>query len=246
MRQDNRPNDKIRNIKITQPYLEHVKNSVLIEAGRTKAICVASMTDMVPQFLRKADHGWLKVEYSMLPYSTFTRVVRESIRGKLSGRTHEIQRLIGRSLRAVIDLSTIPGKTILIDCDIIEADGSTRCTAINGSFIALCSLSSQLGDKLKLQIKKHLAAVSVGIVDGEYLVDLTYEEDSRAELDANFVITEAEEIVELQLTGEKRFIRLEEFYELFELAKNATKEIITMQKNIRNHVNIKRNFADFT
>src|SRR5947207_3313380 len=190
-RSDNRNPEQIRPINIIPDYIATAEGSALIEIGNTRVICTATIEEVVPQFLKGAGKGWVTAEYSMLPRSTLTRTPRESARGRISGRTHEIQRLIGRSLRGVTDLERLGERTIWIDCDVIQADGGTRTASITGAFVALGLALEKLveaGTLTAVPLKDFVAAVSVGIVDGEILLDLAYEEDSRADVDMNFVM----------------------------------------------------------
>ncbi len=205
MRSDGRQWDEIRPVVITRDYLRHPKGSVLIEMGDTKVICAASIEEGVPLFLKNTGRGWLTAEYAMLPASTHERSVRESSRGKVGGRTHEIQRLIGRSLRAVTDLTAFGERTIHIDCDVIQADGGTRTASITGSFVALVDAFRRLkgeGVVDRVPVTDFVSAVSVGIVDGRMLLDLRYEEDSSAEVDMNVVATRGGLFIEVQGTAE--------------------------------------------
>lgn len=207
MRVSGRRPDELREIKIVKDYLDHPDGSVLIEMGMTKVICTAAIEENAPPFLRNTGRGWLTAEYSMLPMSTHTRTPRESSRGRVGGRTHEIQRLIGRSLRAVTDLGAFGERTIYIDCDVIQADGGTRTASITGGFVALVGLFQKLKDKgivKKIPIHDYISAVSVGIVEGVVLLDLEYEEDSRACVDMNFVMTGSGLFVEVQGTAEEK------------------------------------------
>src|SRR5512138_248084 len=192
MRIDGRSPESLRPVRITRSYIKHAEGAVLIEFGDTKVICTASVEESVPPFLRGKGTGWVTAEYSMLPRATHTRSPREAAKGKLGGRTHEIQRLIGRSLRAVTDLAALGERSILIDCDVIQADGGTRTASITGAWVALADAVSGLREKGLLSanpLKEAVAAVSVGIVDGNVLLDLDYSEDSAAEVDMNFVVT---------------------------------------------------------
>src|SRR5260370_597793 len=204
-RSDNRTPEQIRPVNIVPDFISTAEGSALIEMGNTLVICTASVEETVPAFLRNSGKGWISGEYGMLPRSTMTRTARESAKGKQSGRTQEIQRLIGRSLRAVADLKRMGERTIWIDCDVIQADGGTRTASITGAFVALGLALQRLVDAGTLTaapIKDFVAAISVGIVDGEILLDLNYEEDSRADVDMNFVMTAGNKIVELQATAE--------------------------------------------
>ncbi|HVO65735.1 MAG TPA: ribonuclease PH [Syntrophales bacterium] len=198
--------NEIRELKITRDYLKYPEGAVLIEMGNTKVICTASIEDNVPAFLKNTGKGWLTAEYSMIPRATQIRTPRESTRGRVSGRTHEIQRIIGRSLRAVTDLNTFGEKTIYIDCDVIQADGGTRTASITGGFVALVDLFRKLKEKgivSKVPVEDYVSAVSVGVVDGQLNLDLEYEEDSRAEVDMNFIMTGNGLFIEVQGTAEE-------------------------------------------
>ena len=204
-RKSGRKFGELRPIKITNNYLKNAAGSVLVEFGNTKVICAASLDNKPAPFLKNTGKGWLTAEYSMLPMSTQTRTARESVRGRLGGRTHEIQRLIGRSLRAVTDLTAFGEKTIYLDCDVIQADGGTRTASITGAFIALVDLFKRLrqdGIVKEIPVSDFLSAISVGIVDNQILLDLEYEEDSRAEVDMNFVMTGSGLFIEVQGTAE--------------------------------------------
>jgi ribonuclease PH len=204
-RRNGRAADALREIKITRNYLKHAEGSVLVEFGDTKVICNATIEPKVPSFLKGKGSGWVTAEYCMLPRATHTRNARESAKGKLSGRTHEIQRLIGRSLRAVVDLERLGERSILIDCDVIQADGGTRTASITGAYVALADALQTLvaqGELRKSPLKEAVAAVSVGIVNGVPYLDLDYPEDSSAEVDMNFVMTSSMRFVEVQGTAE--------------------------------------------
>ncbi|WP_073460509.1 ribonuclease PH [Pseudonocardia thermophila] len=205
-RADGRSDDELRPVRITRGFQKHPAGSVLIEFGDTKVLCAASVTEGVPRWRKGSGLGWLTAEYAMLPSATNTRSDRESVKGRISGRTHEISRLIGRSLRACIDLRALGENTIAIDCDVLQADGGTRTAAITGAYVALADAVTWLGAQGKLLDPKPLsgkvAAVSVGVVDGRVRLDLPYEEDSRAEVDANVVATDAGTLIEVQGTGE--------------------------------------------
>ncbi|MBM4267107.1 MAG: ribonuclease PH [Deltaproteobacteria bacterium] len=206
-RLDGRRPDEPRRLELEVGYLNHAEGSVLVTAGQTRVLCAVSLEERVPDFLRGSGRGWLTAEYAMLPRSTHTRSQRESTRGKIGGRTHEIQRLIGRSLRAVLDLDRIGERTLYVDCDVLQADGGTRTTAINGAYVAVAQALHHLVAKGLLPsspLREPVGAISVGLVDGELLVDLAYSEDSRAEVDANFVMTGSGGMVEVQGTAEGR------------------------------------------
>lgn len=233
VRLDGRANDKLRKVIITRNYIKHAEGSCLIEFGNTRVICTASFEESVPPFLRGSGNGWLTAEYGMLPRSTQTRMNRE--RDKVSGRTFEIQRLIGRSLRAVFDPKDIGERTIKIDCDVIQADGGTRTASITGSFVALADCLLKLKkDKAiaAFTIKDYVAAVSVGVWQGEPVLDLSYTEDSRAEVDMNVVMTGSGEFVEVQGTAEKGTFSKAEMDRLLELAGGGIVNLIDMQRNM--------------
>ena len=224
MRNNNRKNDEMREVKVTKNYIIHPEGSVLIEFGNTKVICNATVEEKIPRWLRGTGSGWITAEYSMLPRATNTRVQRESTKGKLSGRTMEIQRLIGRALRATIDLEKLGERTIMIDCDVIQADGGTRTASITGAYLALELAIEKLIDERKLKempIKAKVAAISVGKVRNELLLDLEYEEDSRADVDMNIVMNDKGEFIELQGTGEEATFTQTELLKFIELSKNA-------------------------
>ncbi len=206
VRSNGRRRDEIREVKITRNFLKYPEGSVLIEMGDTRVICTATVEDKVPPFLRNSGKGWLTAEYSMFPMSTQRRNIREATRGRIGGRTHEIQRLIGRSLRAVTDLNSFGEKTIYIDCDVIQADGGTRTISITGGFIALIDAFRTLKEEgivNKIPVRDFVSAVSVGVVGGNVLLDLDYEEDSTAQVDMNFVMTRGGLIIEVQGTAEE-------------------------------------------
>lgn len=233
MRVDERRNDELRKITITKDYIKHAEGSVLIEVGDTKVICTATIEDKVPPFMRGQGKGWVTAEYSMLPRATETRNVRESSKGKLSGRTMEIQRLIGRALRSVVDLEKLGEKTIWLDCDVIQADGGTRTASITGAFVAMADALGKLKHKNgwnKLPIRDYLAATSVGIVGGELVLDLSYVEDSSARVDMNIIMTGKGEFVEIQGTGEESPFSYEQLQGLLELGKKGVEELISQQK----------------
>ncbi len=230
-RSDGRTFNMIRPVRITKDYTKYAEGSVLIEMGETRVICNVSVEDKVPPFLKGSGTGWITAEYAMLPRATEQRKIRDVVKGRIDGRTHEIQRLIGRSLRAVIDLSLLGEKTLWIDCDVIQADGGTRTASITGAYIATCLAIKKLNLKQN-PIKDYLAAISVGIVNGQPMLDLNYEEDSQAEIDMNFVITGKGEFVEIQGTGEKRSFTEKEFEMLKDLAKKGVQKLIELQKKI--------------
>lgn len=235
MRPDGRSPKEPREIKIIRNFLKPAEGSVLIEMGNTKVICTASIEDKVPPFLKDQNKGWVTAEYSMLPRATPTRTSRESVSGKIGGRTHEIQRLIGRAMRSVTDLEVLGERTIWLDCDVIQADGGTRTASITGAFVALMdAVNYALKNKIieKQPIKDYVAAVSVGIIDGEPRLDLTYVEDSAAEVDMNIVMTGTGKFIEIQGTAETRPFNNKLLQELLELAQAGIKEIIAIQKSV--------------
>ena len=232
-RTDNRTLDEKRPTRITRNYTMYADGSVLIETGNTKVLCTAFTENRVPPFLRGEGTGWITAEYSMLPSSTQTRKKRDINRLKLDGRSAEIQRLIGRSLRSVTDMSILGERTITIDCDVIQADGGTRVASITGAFVALYDALKKLVDEGSIErmpLTSFVAAISVGIVENEPMMDLCYVEDSSAIADMNVVMNEYGEIIELGCTGEKRPVREDEFYELMKLAKKGVGELIEEQK----------------
>jgi len=234
IRSSGRKWDELRPIKISNQYLQHAA-SVLVEFGNTKVICTAALDDKTAPFLRNTGKGWLTAEYSMLPMATQTRTAREVSRGRQGGRTQEIQRLIGRSLRAVTDLSAFGEKTIYIDCDVIQADGGTRTASITGGFVALVDLFKQMqrtGIIERIPINDFVSAISVGIVDNEVVLDLEYEEDSRAEVDMNFVMTGSGLFIEVQGTAEQEPFNKEQLDKMTELAAVGIRKITTRQKEI--------------
>ena len=232
---DKRNYDEKRPVKITRNYTMYPDGCVLIEVGNTKVICSAFIENKVPPFLRGEGTGWITCEYSMLPSSTQTRKKRDINRLKLDGRSAEIQRLIGRSLRSVVDLSILGEKTIMIDCDVIQADGGTRVASITGAFVALYDALNkrvEKGDIERLPLTSFVAAISVGIVDNEPLLDLCYVEDSSAIADMNVVMNEYGEFIELGVTGEERPVKEEELTKLISLAKKGIKELIDIQREV--------------
>ena len=234
MRIDKRRNDHVRHTKITRNYIKHAEGSVLIEVGDTKVICTASIEDKVPPFLKGSGEGWITAEYNMLPRSTTTRKARDISRLKIDGRTMEIQRLIGRALRSVVDLKALGEKTIWLDCDVIQADGGTRTTSITGAFVALVDAVNKLHRHKNFEvypIRKFVCATSVGIVGEEKLLDLCYEEDSKAKVDMNIVGTDEGDFVEVQGTGEDAPFTRAELNELLDLAEKGIKQMIQLQKD---------------
>ncbi len=242
-RSDNRAPDQMRPVKITPDYLSTAEGSALIEVGNTRVICTASVEEGVPNFLRGRGKGWITCEYGMLPRSTLTRTPRESSRGRVGGRTHEIQRLIGRSLRAISDLARLGERTLWIDCDVLQADGGTRTAAITGAFVALGLAMQKLVDAGTLSaapIRDYLAATSVGLVDGEILLDLTYEEDSRAEVDLNFVMTGGKRFVELQATAEQRPFDDAQLKKMIDLARKGIESLVAKQQAVLSKLTLRQ------
>ena len=234
MRIDGRKNDQVRHTKVTRNYIKHAEGSVLIEVGDTKVICTASIEDKVPPFLKGTGEGWITAEYNMLPRSTATRKVRDIARLKLDGRTMEIQRLIGRALRSVVDLKALGEKTIWIDCDVIQADGGTRTTSITGAFIALVDAVNKIHKQKSFKvypIRKFVCATSVGIVGEEKLLDLCYEEDSNAKVDMNIIGTDDGQFVEIQGKGEEAPFTRSELNEILDLGEKGIKQMIQLQKD---------------
>src|SRR6266568_5066130 len=234
-RSDNRTPDQMRPVNIVPGFISTAEGSVLIEVGNTRVICTASVEEAVPAFQRGSGRGWVSAEYGMLPRSTLTRSPRESSRGRVGGRTHEIQRLIGRSLRAVTDLQRLGERTIFLDCDVIQADGGTRTASITGAFVALGLALEKLvesGTLTAVPFRDYVAAVSVGIVDGEPLLDLCYEEDSRADVDMNFVMTAGSKFVELQATAERQVFEEQQLGKMIGLARMGVQQLIAKQQAI--------------
>ena len=235
MRTDNRSSGQLRPTRLTPNYLLHAEGSVLIEAGRTRVICAASVEDRVPPFLRNSGKGWITAEYGMLPRATTTRTTRESSAGKVGGRTQEIQRLIGRSLRAVARLNELGERTVWVDCDVIQADGGTRTAAITGGFVALVLALQRLKEQGQLKampIQDYVAATSVGVVAGEPMLDLAYEEDSRADVDMNVVQTGDGRFIELQGTAEADPFGREALESLLALADAGIRTLVALQREI--------------
>ncbi|MCJ7666504.1 MAG: ribonuclease PH [Actinobacteria bacterium] len=234
-RQDGRKNNEIRDIKVTRKYISHTDGSVFMEMGNTRIVCTATVEEKVPPFLRGKGKGWITAEYDMIPGSTHRRVIRPQASGRINGRTHEIQRLIGRSLRAAVDLDKIGERTIWIDCDVIEADGGTRTASITGSFIALFDcLQGMIESKVidEMPIESFVAAISVGIVNGEVLADLCFSEDSNAEVDMNVVSNSKGNLIEVQSTAEGSPFSREQFDLMLESALSAIEDILELQKKI--------------
>ena len=234
-REDGRTLDELRPVSFVRDFTEFAPGSVLVTMGRTKVLCTASLEDRVPPWMRGSGRGWVTAEYGMLPRSTLTRTPRESVRGKIGGRTHEIQRLIGRSLRAVTDLQRLGERSILLDCDVIQADGGTRTASITGAFVALALALEKLvdaGTLTSVPLKDYIAAVSVGIVDGEPLLDLAYEEDSRADVDMNIVMTAGRRFVELQATAEHQAFDELQLEKMMELGRRGIQQLLSKQQSV--------------
>jgi ribonuclease PH len=230
---DGRQPDALRPVTITRNYTKHAEGSVLIEVGDTKVICTATVEDRPPLFLKGAGKGWVTAEYGMLPRATGSRTQREAARGKVGGRTYEIQRLIGRSMRAVVDLVALGERTIWLDCDVIQADGGTRTASITGAFVAMADAVNKLREQGVINcmpIKDFVAATSVGRLAGEMLLDLCYEEDSAAQVDMNIVMTGAGRFVEIQGTGEEASFTRQEMDMMINLATQGISELISCQK----------------
>jgi len=239
MRSDQRPSNELRDTRITPNYLEHAEGSVFIEAGRTRVICTASVEDRVPPFLRNTGKGWVTAEYGMLPRATNTRMQREASAGKVGGRTQEIQRLIGRSLRSVTNMQALGERTIWIDCDVIQADGGTRTASITGAFVALALALEKMRERDAIKtipLSDYVAATSVGIVDGEPLLDLAYEDDSRAEVDMNVVKTGDGRFIEVQGTAEAMPFGRDALDRLLDLADTGIRKLVEKQRAIVGHL----------
>jgi ribonuclease PH len=234
-RSDNRSPDQMRPVNIIPHYISTAEGSCLIELGNTRVICTATVEDSVPQFLRNSGKGWVTAEYGMLPRSTLTRSPREVTKGRAGGRTHEIQRLIGRSLRAVTDMDKLGERTLLLDCDVIQADGGTRTASITGAFVAMglaMTAMVESGALTVAPIRDYVAATSVGIVDGDVLLDLNYEEDSRADVDMNLVLTGSKKIVEVQATAEHRPFDDAQLTQLMSLARKGIESLVARQQAV--------------
>jgi ribonuclease PH len=235
MRTDNRKPDQMRPVRISTDYLVTAEGSALIEVGYTRVLCAASVEESVPQFLRGSGRGWVTAEYSMLPRATATRTPREVAKGRQSGRTLEIQRLIGRSLRSVVDTAALGDRTVVVDCDVLQADGGTRTASITGAYVALVLALKKLvkfGTIKSLPITQPVAATSVGILRGEPLLDLCYEEDSAAEVDMNLVMTGSGRFVELQATAEKTPFDDEQLAQMVNLARRGIAGLFEIQKAV--------------
>lgn len=235
MRPDGRQFDELRPVEIAPGYLRTAEGSALITMGNTQVLCAASIESSTPPFLRNTGKGWVTAEYSMLPRATSTRTAREVVKGRPSGRTHEIQRLIGRSLRAIMDMSVLGERQIIIDCDVLQADGGTRVASITGAYVALALAVKQMVTYKMIQrspLTGAVAAISVGMLHGEALLDLCYEEDSRAEVDANVVMTDGGRFVEFQATAENKSFDDEQMGRMTALAKTGIADLLALQKSV--------------
>jgi ribonuclease PH len=234
-RPDNRPADALRTLRLTPNYVAMAEGSILVETGNTRVLCNATIEQGVPGWLRNSGRGWVTAEYGMLPRATLTRTPRESERGKVGGRTHEIQRLIGRSLRSVVDMKALGERTIILDCDVLQADGGTRTAAITGAAVALAMALQKLvaaGTLKSSPLKQMIAATSVGIVDGNILLDLCYEEDSRAEVDMNVVMLANGGLVETQATAEQNSYSRTQLNQMLDYAEKGIKELLAAQRTV--------------
>jgi len=235
MRPDNRAPDQMRPVEITSGFLQTAEGSALITVGNTRVLCAASVEDSVPQFLRGSGKGWVTAEYSMLPRATMKRTPREVNKGRPSGRTHEIQRLIGRSLRAVVDMALLGERTVTLDCDVVQADGGTRTASVTGAFVALALALQQCvkyGMIKRLPLIDYVAATSVGILAGQPMIDLCYEEDSQAAVDMNVVMTGAGRFVEVQATAERHAFDDDQMARMMALARGGIAELVEIQKRV--------------
>jgi ribonuclease PH len=232
---DGRSNDQLRLVNVIRNYISHAEGSVFIEVGKTRVICTATVEEKVPAFQKGKGLGWVTAEYDMIPRSTQVRVIRPQTTGKIGGRTHEIQRLIGRSLRGVVDFKKLGERTIWIDCDVIEADGGTRCAAITGGFLALYDCCRYLVDQKiipGMPVSDFLAAISVGIVNGEIMADLCFAEDSTAEVDMNVVMNSKGNLIEVQSTAEYKAFSREDFNKLLDLSVSSIEKLFQIQKKV--------------
>ncbi len=234
-RSDNRSLEQMRPVNIIPDFISTAEGSCLIELGNTRVICTATLEDTVPQFLRNSGRGWVTAEYSMLPRSTLTRTPREVTKGHPSGRTQEIQRLIGRSLRAVTEMDKLGEHTLFLDCDVIQADGGTRTASITGAFVAMGLAMMRMMESGAISvapIRDYVAAISVGIVDGEVMLDLAYEEDSRADVDMNLVVTGSKRMIEVQATAERRPFDESQFGKMMSLARGGIESLVLKQQAV--------------
>jgi ribonuclease PH len=242
-RSDNRAPEQMRPANLVPDFISMAEGSALIEIGNTRVICTASVEEAVPAWMRNSGRGWVTGEYGMIPRSTLTRTPREAARGRIGGRTHEIQRLIGRSLRAVVDLTQLGDRTIWIDCDVIQADGGTRTASITGAFVAMALAMQRLvqaGTLKAVPIRDSVAAISVGMVDGAIMLDLSYEEDARAEVDANFVITGTNKLVEVQCTAERHPFDDEQLRQMISLARTGVNDLTTKQQSVLKELTLRK------
>lgn len=240
-RADGRKSNELRKLKITKNYIKYAEGSCLVELGNTKVIATASIEDGVPHFLRGSGKGWITGEYGMIPRSCRSRVPREVAKGRPGGRTHEIQRLIGRSLRSVADMAKLGERTVWLDCDVIQADSGTRCASITGSFVALTLALEQMkkdGILQNIPLSDYVAAISVGIINGQTVLDLDYDEDSKAEVDMNIVMTGKGKFIEVQGTAEREPFKKEDLNKLTSLAQAGIQEIIGAQKKVLKGIKI--------
>jgi ribonuclease PH len=241
-RSDNRALDQLRPLTLTPEFIRTAEGSCLIEVGNTRVICTATIEESVPGWMRNQGKGWITSEYGMLPRATLTRTAREASKGKQGGRTHEIQRLIGRSMRAIVDMAKLGERTLWIDCDVIQADGGTRTASITGGFVAMALAMQKLvasGTLKQLPLKDTVAAISVGIVDGEPMLDLAYEEDSRAEVDMNYVLTGADKFIEIQATAEHEPFSDQQLAQMTALARKGIAELVSHQRQVLTAAGIK-------
>ncbi|HOK39594.1 MAG TPA: ribonuclease PH [bacterium] len=234
MRNNGRKNDELRSIKFVRDYIIYPEGSILIESENTKILCnVSILENQQPPHLKNTNKGWITAEYSLLPRSTIMRINREVVTGKIKGRTYEIQRLIGRALRAIIELEAIGPTTVWIDCDVLQADGGTRTASINGAFLALVLAMKKFKEKNKIEkqiIRNYLSAISVGIVNNEILLDLNFEEDNKAQVDMNVVMDAENNYIEIQTTAEKKVFNQEQLLKMLDYAKKGCNEIIELEK----------------
>lgn len=232
---DGRSNDELRQVKVTRNYISHAEGSAFLEVGKTRVICTATVEEKVPPFQRGKGIGWVTAEYDMIPRSAQVRIIRPQTTGKIKGRTHEIQRLIGRSLRGVVDFQKLGERTIWIDCDVIEADGGTRCASITGGYIALFDCCRYLVEQkiiTEMPVSDFLAAISVGIVNGEIMADLCFAEDSTAEVDMNVVMNSKGNLIEVQSTAENKAFSREDFNKLLDLSMVSIEKLFLIQKKV--------------
>lgn len=232
---DDRSNNELRQVKVTRNYISHAEGSAFIEVGKTRVICTATVEEKVPPFQRGKGIGWVTAEYDMIPRSAQVRIIRPQTTGKIKGRTHEIQRLIGRSLRGVVDFQKLGERTIWIDCDVIEADGGTRCASITGGYIALFDCCRYLVEQkiiTEMPVSDFLAAISVGIVNGEIMADLCFAEDSAAEVDMNVVMNSKGNLIEVQSTAENKAFSREDFNKLLDLSMVSIEKLFLIQKKV--------------